>query len=365
MADRPARMVTPDVTDVTDAADAATTAATTGAIRGDSPGRAARRRHLRRVGGAVVWWWTAVVGLVAISQAVGFTWIPLLFVLQALTPYLFAPSLPIAAVAAWRRHTRLAAVHAGIVVALAVLAVPLVVQGDRGSTGPDPVRLRVAHANTYYRTVEPDAAARTVLAFDADVLAVTEYSWQFGAAFERAGGDERYPYAERRSPGDRNGIALFSRYPIVEAEITPVHRSMLVDATVSVDGTPVRVVVAHPLPGMDRESLAAWSADLAAIDERVDPDPRTVLLGDFNASWWHPLFRDLLDEGWVDAHESVGRATSMSWPNDLPGPAFVRIDHALLGTGVVADAVRDVDVPGSDHRAFVLELAVERSGTSG
>jgi hypothetical protein len=36
----------------------------------------------------------------------------------------------------------------------------------------------------------------------------------------------------------------------------------------------------------------------------------------------------------------------------------VRLDHALVGPGVVPTAIDDIQVPGSDHRGFVVDVAV-------
>ena len=309
---------------------------------------------------------TACMGTLALTQAVGVTDHPGLFVLQALTPFLLAPALPLAVLALVAGRYPMAFVNAAIGTALVVLVAPMALVGSPAAAAPDAARATVAHANSYYRTDDPERAAVTLLALDADVLAITELSSQFATAFDAAGGDDRYPFTAVRAPGDRNGIALFSRHPIIDHEIAPIGQAMAIDADILIEGTPVRIVVVHPLPGIDRAAVDTWAEDLRAIDAAVDPDPATILLGDFNATRWHPAFRDLLDEGWVDAHEATGRGWTMSWPTDAAGPPFVRIDHALLGRDVVAERVRDLDVPGSDHRAFVVEAAFPTaSGTSG
>jgi endonuclease/exonuclease/phosphatase (EEP) superfamily protein YafD len=156
-------------------------------------------------------------------------------------------------------------------------------------------------------------------------------------------------------------VALWSRHPIVEHRIIRLGGGRAIDATLEVGGVLLRIVVVHPLPGTDRASLTSWTTDLAAIRRTVDPDRSSVpaiIVGDFNATRWHPAFRDLLDDGWRSAHEVLGAGWSRSWPSDLPGPPLVRIDHALVGDGVVPTAVHDLPLPGSDHLGFVVELAI-------
>jgi len=65
----------------------------------------------------------------------------------------------------------------------------------------------------------------------------------------------------------------------------------------------------------------------------------------------------LLDAGLVEAHIAHGRGFSASWPTDQIVPAFVRLDHALTTAGLVSTDVADFEIPGSDHRGFVVTVA--------
>ena len=49
----------------------------------------------------------------------------------------------------------------------------------------------------------PDELADTLLALDADVIALTEFSSPVGAAMLFAGAYDEYPHVDYRSPGDR------------------------------------------------------------------------------------------------------------------------------------------------------------------
>ena len=84
-----------------------------------------------------------------------------------------------------------------------------------------------------------------------------------------------------------------------------------------------------------------------------------VVLGDFNADRDHAAFRRLLSIGLRDAHDERGRGLARTWPTRLP---LLQLDHVLVRDGrggrLVAEDVREVVVPGSDHRAVVADLAV-------
>lgn len=309
------------------------------------------------------WVVTAGMGLVALSQGAGFSWIPLLWSVQAFTPFVLAPAVPVAAMALMRRRWLVGAVHAGLACCLFVLVAPVITASTEAPPASAP-RLTLAQGNVYYRTDRPAEVAAAMVDTGADVLAMTEYSRPVADVMESmlARGElAAYPYVAADAPGDRNGVALWSRHPIVEQRITRIGQGRAIDATLDVDGTLVRIVVVHPLPGTDRSSLASWTGDLAALRDVADPRKPvvpTMIVGDFNATRWHPAFRDLLGDGWRSAHELLGEGWSRSWPSDLPGPPLVRIDHALLSEGVIPTVARDVALPGSDHLGFVVEVAV-------
>lgn len=321
-----------------------------------------KRSRRARAAELLAWSTVAVMGMVALSQAAGATPLPPFYVLQALTPLLLVPAAAIAVGAIVKRRRLMAATSIAVMAGLLWLVVPVALH-DGALAAPDGARsFTLTHANAYFRTDSPAAAAAALLAEYADVMAVTEQSPQLEAALVAAGATQRYPFRVGAASDERNGVALYSRFPVVGASTAPIGGQPGIDARLDVDGSEVRVVVVHPLPGVDRSDLAQLRRDLPAIDAmaRADTVP-TVIVGDFNSSRWHPAFRALLRH-WTDAHESLGRGLSVSWPVHQLVPAFVRLDHALTDDGMTALAVHDVDVPGSDHRGFTVTLALRVSG---
>ncbi|MDQ3989728.1 MAG: endonuclease/exonuclease/phosphatase family protein, partial [Actinomycetota bacterium] len=80
----------------------------------------------------------------------------------------------------------------------------------------------------------------------------------------------------------------------------------------------------------------------------------------FNATLDHPALRGVLDTGYRDAADQVGKGLRATWPTDTPIAPVAAIDHVLVDAGC---AVRSFDVlplPGSDHRALVAEIVLPR-----
>lgn len=313
---------------------------------------------MRRTIELAAWSIVAAMGLLATTQTVGWTGLSIVYVAQAMTPYLLTPAIPIAVVAARFERSALAFVSAAVACCLLWLTMPVVFHDRPVPAAAGGVQLTIAHANVYRGNSDAATAAAALLATDADVIAVTEYSDRFGRRLRDQGIAATHPYVLARDPGDRDGVAMFSRHRIASGEVALIGHQLGIEATLDVHGTAVRVFVVHPLPAVDQWSLRRWRDDLPTIGDRALASTLpTVLVGDFNASRWHPAFRSLLDRGLDDAHELLGRGFSVSWPTGYGAPTFVRLDHALVTDRLTPTAISDIDVPGSDHRGFVVAVA--------
>lgn len=324
-----------------------------------------------RLAESAAWVALGAMGLLLLTQVTGWggSWGPV-YALQALTPALLAPALPIAVAAALTRRWWIAGTAAVVVAALVWLAAPLLFPGGDPDVPDAAPRLTVLQANVLRVNPRMQDAAEAVMAeaarADVDVLALNELTPAMASALDDAGAAQDYPYrAERVRPGG-DGTALWSRMPISRGEMFrtgPRWGAVIeLDVTSAAGGTePIRVVTAHPTHPL-QEDGGAWRRALdAAADTALADGPPALLVGDLNASWWHPAFRDLLDRGFTDAHQRLGQGWSRSWPADSWLPAFVRLDHALTTDGVTAVQVRDFDIPGSDHTGLVVTVAVTGS----
>ena len=123
------------------------------------------------------------------------------------------------------------------------------------------------------------------------------------------------------------------------------------------DGRLVNLFVVHPFTPTNAYLRGRWAPDLEQIRRTtaaaVGP---TLVVGDFNATYFHPPFRDFLSDGFTDVHKWLGEGLSRSWRMDGFFPPLVRLDHALVRAGAHPLDVTDFVVPGSDHKGFVAGI---------
>lgn len=221
------------------------------------------------------------------------------------------------------------------------------------------VELTVASVNVNYTNADGRAFVRWLAETDAEVVAVLEVTPFFRELLD--GFASKYPHRLIEQPdGDRFCLALLSRHPIRGGRVRWVHEAerAYVEAEVLVDGAPMHTVVLHPMrPGNgwgtgERNELLTHVARATAWREN------SVVLGDFNATAFSPIFDDFLTfTGLRDSRQGFGWQPSWRSVHHLRG-IWLAIDHVFVGTGVgVEERFIGPDV-GSDHRPVIARLRI-------
>ena len=168
------------------------------------------------------------------------------------------------------------------------------------------------------------------------------------------------PSPDRTGATREFGVALLSRFRVVAfrndtltrlstqvPNATPQPMPGLLDATLDVRGTPVRVLVTH----LDyRTDPRVRERQVAETLTYLDARP-TLLLGDLNATPDAPELRPLL----ARLYDVSGPAPT--YPAEAPTK---HIDYVLASAQFRARSATVVDTRASDHRPVVVELTLAR-----
>jgi endonuclease/exonuclease/phosphatase (EEP) superfamily protein YafD len=194
-----------------------------------------------------------------------------------------------------------------------------------------------------------------------DVLALPELAPAGLEALDAAGLAAVLPGRALDVDSAGTGNALFSRFPLEQAERVPGSVFYQSRAVAMIPGVaaPLHLTAVHidsPRPG----HTPMWRAELRQLGVLWQgARGHSILLGDFNATGDHREFRDLLARGLTDASQSTGKGLVPTWPVNSPAPAFAALDHVLVSPGIDVAGVDVVTLPGTDHAAVVARLVLQ------
>lgn len=168
-------------------------------------------------------------------------------------------------------------------------------------------------------------------------------------------------YRVQAAPDDRTDdfdtVSVALAPSLADAEVSTGQRGDFpaIEVTGGALGS-LRFVAYHanaPVPNR----MDLWLADLPVLQRWCGAQQPTVIAGDLNATLDHSLLRSSI-AGCADAAEQLGKGLVGTFPVSRPRWIGVQIDHVLVTGGVRPLRVEILDVPGSNHRAVLAEVAV-------
>jgi endonuclease/exonuclease/phosphatase (EEP) superfamily protein YafD len=217
-------------------------------------------------------------------------------------------------------------------------------------------RLRVFSANLYALNPDISGIIDEVRAHDPDIAVFEEVTRAHRA---RLLSDPALKGLSNRVSSTSSDTMVFSRLPIESSEIWFKTSRPMARARVSTAIGSVEVVAVHTVAPINDGAVARWRQMLDALHDLAQARSTPLLLvGDFNATMYHPRFVDLLDAGLTDAHSARGTGFTGTWPRDQRFPPLLRIDHALSSKELVPVKATYGTGRGSDHRPIIVEYAL-------
>lgn len=230
----------------------------------------------------------------------------------------------------------------------ALLFVPAYVPGLGASNGSDTGagRLTVATLNIGADNPDPCGALRGVSGWGADVVAVEEVAGPAECASSALGADGTWI---------RQGtVGLWSRHPVDETAPLDIAVGMTrgLRATVHAPGGDVAVLVGH-VASLRPRSVGQRDASLGALAAAAEAEGGgpVVVAGDLNTAATDRAMEAF--DGFGEVQRAAGWGPGFTWPASAP---MVRLDHVFY-RDMAARGAEVHEVPGSDHRGVVAELA--------
>ena len=269
----------------------------------------------------------------------------------------------------YRRHFALAAFAgaSALIVALALFprgndwrAIDL----NPTASAPGVTRATVMAFNMFDQSRAFDATARFARINEADVLVLTEIPNARRKDLRVVFAD--YPHwagASDDSDAQWASAVILSRFPIVHSERIPVAGEARDFTTAKVcpatraNGVPacLSVVAAHPpAPASSRATRERDSILEAAAERAGRAEGPAVFLGDFNATPWSPVMRDISAIHDLTRADCGGRLRP-TWITRVPGIGLP-IDHILTNDRVGVEQCAVGRFLYSDHYPVIAQI---------
>lgn len=217
--------------------------------------------------------------------------------------------------------------------------------------------LRVMVANVNRSNVSYSKVRDVFREESPDILLVLELTQIWDRELEQMA--DAYPYRLISPSADNFGIGLYSRYELLEPSVRnfPEHLPVSITTTIRLAGRNISFIGTHPVPPIDTEFFKQRNLQLDLLAEYAgaEADP-LILLGDLNTTMWSAAYRRFVaGSRLLNARYFAGLLPT--WPAQFP-VLMIPIDHCLVSKEWRVIEGHTVKIPGSDHRALVVELEI-------
>jgi endonuclease/exonuclease/phosphatase (EEP) superfamily protein YafD len=338
----------------------------------DGPASSAAARPARKRLAAVCGWLSILATLpvlaLSVLRAVPAEWPVTLVQLLSFTPWLAMPAAVALILAILSRSRWLQVSTAALLLCQAFWLFPFDAARPAAadSAAEATVELKAMNINSEFGQADTAGIVRLVKDKGIGLLTIQEHSRALQERLTAEGLDSLLPNRISDPTDDAGGTALYSRYPMDQIGLVPdtSFRMPTVRLTAGADGhvAVLEVTNVHALPPLD-DRIAEWRGDLAAVAKVAHGPGNRLLIGDFNATYDHSEFRELLGSppdgpGLVDVGTASGSRLVPTWPMEGPLLPGITIDHLVTSPWLGSSGYEVHRVAGTDHAAVLATLKI-------
>ncbi|MCE2503342.1 MAG: endonuclease/exonuclease/phosphatase family protein [Chlorobi bacterium] len=250
----------------------------------------------------------------------------------------------------------------GTAMALAVVnlvdILPALSWRKSGEKGRGNMSIDLFFANINSTNLDADRISSQVPASDSSIAILIEVSPALNRALDALLSDQFRFECYHIYRGDQFGLKFMSKIEpidVIQHNDNELIGPILI-AGFEVGGKVLNIVVAHP-PSPERPSWMKPRRDglIRSAELLQGLEGEVILIGDFNATPWDPVFRDLLRTSLLrDARKGFGYIAT--WPVHFP-PLMIPLDHSLVSEGIVIEEFKRGRRIGSDHWPLEIRLS--------
>lgn len=210
--------------------------------------------------------------------------------------------------------------------------------------------LKVLQFNVLSSNRAHDETVKRVLQLDADLVSFQEVSLTWAKVLEK-GLAENYPYYQVTNDSDESqGIAIFSKYPIENAEIIAWSGTVNITGQIRVGKEDINFLCLHTRSPTTRVKWNIRNDHLTQAKDYISKKGGEFLvLGDFNTVPWDK--RLLSFKSSTKLKDSRKKLTP-TYPTWNPFLGQIPIDYIFYSNGIGCDSLDAVSLT-SDHKAIM------------
>jgi endonuclease/exonuclease/phosphatase (EEP) superfamily protein YafD len=314
-----------------------------------------RQSKVTRVLWIAVWSVTITLTVIALLRLFWHDGLWPLALLNAMTPYLYAPAYVSLVLGMFTRRVALNLLSL-LLVGFHIASVgPEMLPGEQPpDLGDD---LKIVTSNLFFANQDKDALIDEIEAHFPDVLFAQEVTPEWEAALERRGMLDEYPYGDRVVREDAFGVALLSKLRLASVERVRMGGVDQIAATIEHDGHTIELLNVHVPPPASFGLFSRHESTLEAI-ERWAKTRRGpfVIAGDFNStpfSAFSSAMAPIAHDGWRLAKSGLGGTA----PNGRSFYPPVRIDRVFVSLDLTVPEMILGEGYGSDHKLLMARVS--------